>query len=365
MLLAVGIGVAVMLRNDFQVLANLRGATEAFYFSSAGLEWGKREIAQATSFPPVPANQSKYFSSGEFAVSFLSSTAVGPLEARVVVRSSGTSRGAQHILQAQLTKAYDLTDAALALRGNGAGVSFSAATLFISGADHDPTTGNPIPGARPRSSVSTDEIVHGLVLEALGDPPRQDILYNDPDTPAVATSGYLSAGFVTELANGLCASAPATLHSIPSTGGLTVENQIWGDPASPQLHCIEGSSASGDAATFTGNFAGAGVLVIRNADLILTGTFQWEGLIIVTGTDVSLKTTGSSNKDLLGAAIVSETGIPGAGRAVLDMEGTIRLMFSRKALDRAVPLIPTVILNSAYESLPSVISQNYWRAVTP
>ena len=366
LLVVVGIGAGVMLRNDFQVLANLRGGTEAFYFSAAGVEWGKREIAQAANFPPTPPNQSKNFSSGEFAVSFLSSTSVGPLAARVVLRSTGTSRGAQQVLQAQLTKSYDLADAALALRGNGAGVNLSAASIFISGADHDATTGNPVAGAKSRNSVSTaDDSIRSLVLNALGDPPRQDILDSGPDMPAVATSHYLAAGFVSQLANGLCASAPAVVHSVPSTGVLVVESQVWGDQGSPQLHCIEGLSASGDAATLAGTMTGVGILVVKNADLILSGTLRWEGLILVTGSDISLKTTGSSSTDLLGAAVVDETGIPGSGRAILDIEGTTRLLFSRQALSRAVTLIPATTLNDAHASLPWMISQNYWRAVTP
>jgi hypothetical protein len=365
-LLAVGIGAGVMLRNDFQVLANLRSGTEAFYFSAAGVEWGKQEIAEAMDFPPIPVNQSKNFASGEFAVSFLSSTAVGPLAARILLRSTGTSRGAQHVAQAQLMKSYDLTDAAVALRGNGTGVSLSAASFFISGADHDLTTATAIAGGKSRNAVSTaDDTVRELVLQALGNPPRQDVLYSSPDMPPVTTSGYLSSEFVTQLANDLCTSASAIVHSISTAGALLSENQIWGDRAAPQLRCIEGLSASGDAATQAGSLAGVGILVVKNADLISTGTFRWEGLIIITGADVSFKTTGSGSKDLLGGVVVNEIGIPGTGRAILDIQGPVRLLFSRQALGRIVPLIPTMTLNGAHQLLPSIVSQNYWRAVTP
>src|SRR5581483_8935513 len=37
-LLAVGLGTRVMIKNDYQALANLRGGTEAFYYSAAGIE---------------------------------------------------------------------------------------------------------------------------------------------------------------------------------------------------------------------------------------------------------------------------------------------------------------------------------------
>jgi hypothetical protein len=361
-LMAAGIGAGVMLQNDFRALSNLRGGTEAFYISVAGVEWAKSEIAGATSFPPALSNQSKPFSTGQFAVSFLPSTMTGPLAARMTVHSTGTSHGAQNVIHAQLTKSYDLADAALALRGNAAQISLNADAIFISGADHDPATGSAT-GAKALSSVSAADAMRALVLGALGTPPRQGLLDGTADMPATATSGYLPAGLITQLATDLCASAGASVHAI-SSGGLTIENQSWGTPAAPQLHCIEGISGPGDAATMAGNVTGAGILVIKNADLVLSGTFLWAGLVLVTGNDVSLKTTGLDTKELLGAAIVHETGIPVAGRKILEFEGAIRILFSRRALSQASHLVPLATANIAYESLPSRISQDYWRSIT-
>ena len=359
------IGAGVMLQNEFRVLGNLRGGTEAFYYSVAGVELAKSEIARATTFPPSPSNQSQAFSAGQFTVSFLSSTMTGPLASRVTVHSTGMSRRAQNALQVQLTKSYDLADAALVLRGNGAGISLSSDAIFISGADHDSTTGNPT-GAKSRNSVSTaDDATRELVMQALGTPPRQGVLDESADTAAAATSSYLPTALATQLANDLCALATASVHTIPSGGGLAIENQAWGSLAAPQLHCIEGLSGPGDAATIAGTVTGAGILVVRNADLILGGTFRWEGLVLVTGTDVSFKTTGSDTKELLGAALINETGIPATGRKILDIQGAVRMRFSRQALNRASTLVPATTANIAYASLPSVISQDYWRTVTP
>jgi Tfp pilus assembly protein PilX len=364
-LLAVGIGAGVMVRNDLQISGNLRRGAEAFYVAAAGLEWGKREVAQTKSFPPAPQNQSKNFAPGEFAVTFLSSKMVGPLSAQVVLRSTGTSHGAQQVVQAQLTKSHDLVDAALALRGNPTAVKLTADSIFISGVDHDVTTTNPVVGAKSRNAVSTaDDSIGTLVLNALGDPPRQGVLDSGPDMPAVATSDYLSSGFISEFADQLCASA-ASIHSVPSTGVLVIENQVLGGQGAPQLHCVEGLSTPGDAATFAGTVTGVGILVVKNADLILSGALRWEGLILVTGNDVSLKTNGSSGTDLVGAVMVNETGIPGTDRAILDIQGTVRLLFSRQALSRIVPLVPTVAWNNLRQSLPSIVAQNYWRIVTP
>jgi Tfp pilus assembly protein PilX len=361
-LVVVGIGAGLMLQNDYRTLSNLRGGTEAFYFSVAGLEWGKSEIARAITFPPVPQSQSKAFATGEFAVWFDSPAVIDPLAARIVLRATGTRGSAQHVLQAQLTKSYDLADAAAGLRGNGKGVDLSGDGVHISGVDHDVTTGDPIIGAKSKSAVSTgDEALRDLVMQAAG--AGQGILESDVGTPTAAVSGLLDGALLNQLANDLCAAA--TLQTMPESGDLTIENQTWGTPDLPQLRCIDGLSASGDRVTVGGSFTGVGILVVRNADLVLSGTFRWEGLVLVTGDDVSFKSIGPSAKDLLGAVMVNETGNPAATRRILDIQGAVRMLFSRQALRRASSLIPAAALNSAYGSLPSAISQDYWRTVTP
>jgi hypothetical protein len=362
-LLAVGIGIRVMLQNDFRVLTNLRGGTEAFYYSSAGLEWSKNEIARVTAFPPAPPNQSRSFASGGFAVTFSTLAVTEPLAARIVVRSVGTTGTSSHTVQAQLTKTYDLADGAIALRGNAAGVNFSGTGILISGADHDSTNGNPLPAAKPRNAISTsDDTIRNLVTQALGDP---NILDSGSAIPALTPSEYLSPSVVSQLANGLCAAPGASLHSISSSGSLTFENQLWGSPSSPQIHCIEGLSTAGDSVNFTGNLSGVGIIVVNNADLILTGSFRWAGLIVVTGREIGFKTTGSSSKELIGAALVNETGTPGSGTAILDIQGSFRALFSRQALREVAQLVPSVTLASTYSALPALISQDYWRTVSP
>jgi hypothetical protein len=365
-LLVIGIGVGVMLQNDYRVLANLRGATEAFYVSVAGLEWSKDEIARTTTFPPAPVDQTRNFVGGEFAISFISPSVVGPLAAKVVVRSVGTIGSSSHVIQAQLTKTYDLADAAVGIRGNASRVNFSGNSVFISGVDHDPGTGNPVPGTQGRHAVSTsDDTLRGLVTQAIENSPQQGILDSGSDVPSIGRSNSLSPTVIDQLASGLCSSPGVSVTSIPSDGSLMLENQAWGTPASPQLRCIEGLPTSGDGVTLNGVITGAGILIIKGADLILTGSLHWEGLIIITGSEVGLKVIGSSSKEILGAVIVNESGSPGSTTAILDIQGNLRMLFSRQALGRAAGLVPASILDNTYAALPSVISQQYWRTVSP
>jgi Tfp pilus assembly protein PilX len=363
-LLMVGIGSRVMLHNDYRVLTNLRGGTEAFYVSVAGLEWGKNTLAQSATFPPAPANGTASFANGQFSISFDPPTVAGSLSAKIVVHSVGTLGSASQTVQAQLTKSYDLADAAIGLRGNGSQVILNGGALAASGLDHDPATGLPLAKAKARPAISAgDESLRALVDQAAAGLPPGSLETDGVVTP-VAASEYLPTSMVGQLANNLCALGGAIVSTLPIGGALTIENQTWGSLSTPQLRCIDGLPESGDAVTLAGNMTGAGVLIVRNADLLLTGSLRWDGLIIVTGNDVSLKVTGSSVKDVYGAVIVNEAG-GASSKAILDVQGSVRLLFSRQALSQAAQLIPSSALTNIYTSLPVQISQDYWRTVTP
>jgi hypothetical protein len=363
-LLMVGIGSRVMLHNDYRVLTNLRGGTEAFYVSVAGLEWGKNELAQTATFPPAPANGTASFANGQFSISFFPPTVAGSLSAKIVVRSVGTLGSSSQTIQAQLTKTYDLADGAIGLRGNGSQVILNGAAISVSGMDHDPVTGVPLAKAKARPAISAgDESLRGLVDQAAASLP-QGSLDSGGATAPVAASEYLPTSIVGQLADNLCALNGAIIGTLPIGGALTIENQAWGSLSTPQLRCIDGLPDSGDAVTLAGSMAGAGVLIVRNADLVLTGSLRWDGLIIVTGNDVSLKVTGSSGKDVYGAVIVNEAGVS-SNKAIIDVQGSVRLLFSRQALTQAAQLIPSSLLSNIYTSLPVQVSQDYWRTVTP
>lgn len=365
-MLAVGLGTRVMVKNDYQALANLRVGTEAFYYSAAGIEWGKSEIARTTSFPLNPANQTRIFAGGSFAVSFSSSAVSDPLAAHIVVRSLGVAGTSSQTIQALLRKNYDLADSALVLRGAAARVNLSGGGLFISGADHDVTNGNVVNSGKTRSAVSlSDSGVYDLVGVAFGNPPQTGLVDPGSSNPPITLSDYLSGSAIAQLANDLCAAAGATVHALNGAAALVFDNQSWGTSAAQGIHCIEGNSAAGDSVTFTGASTGAGILIVKNADLVLNGAFRWNGLVIVSGQEVGLKALGTSGKDVLGAVLVNETGAPGSGTAIFDVQGNLRLLFSRQALNRAALLVPNASLNSLYPKLPAYVSQDYWRTINP
>lgn len=364
-LVAAGIAARLMLRNDHRTTANLRHGSQAFYLAASGIEWAKSELLSFTGITPKPADRSVSFNNGRFSVFFVSELSVSPLSAQFVVRSLGVLNSDSHALQARLTKSYDLSDSALGLRGNIQMVQFSGTDVTISGVDHDPVSGQPTGITTARPAVSTDsQSLSDLVRAQTAGLPLGS-LQSDSDTSPVESSNQLTAATLGQLADQLCAVPGAITLSIPVSGTLALVNQSWGSTATPQIRCVDGVSGPGDGVALSGDSSGAGILIVRNAELTLNGAFRWDGLIIVTGSEVSLNAGASSNTNIFGAILLNETGDPAPGAAALDIEGSFRSAFSSSALNRAASLIPNSELGALHAILPSSIWQDYWRSVSP
>jgi hypothetical protein len=367
LLMAIGVGAFISTQNNFKISSNLRGEQVAFYLAEAGIEWSKAEIGKATAHPPDSLEATRNFARGTFSVSTVNSILLSPLVAKSVVRSTGAFTRSSSVIQAQITKAYDLVDAALALRGNTARFNFTGDEFVISGMDYDPLTGATISGSNAYPGISVSEGALKRQIESeLSSSQLENVTGTDRDGSRIGLSDFLPASSIARLADDLCSAPHAVVALIPSEGHLSVADQNWGNRASPQLRCIEGLSAEENSVHFNANFSGAGIMVVRNADLVLSGPYRWDGLIIVTGNNIALKVIGGDTKEIYGALMINEAGAYSESKPPsLDIQGTVRLLFSRFALENISPLVPMETMAGLYASLPFSITQNYWRIATP
>ena len=367
LLMALGVGSVVFVQNEHRITGNLRLGTAAFYFAEAGIEWGKEQIGLTTTNPPGPADAIREFSAGSFSTSLVSSRQVSALSGQVILRSTGTAGASSHTVQAQVTKIYDLADAALVLRGNSRGVNFTGDSFYLSGFDYDPTTGAAVAGAKARLGITTG---NAALLSQIGNNlaplQRNLIVGSDENGAAISVSTRMEVDTLAAFANDLCSAPNAQVSSIASNGSLSIANQTWGSHANPQLRCIHGLPQSGYTVTVGNNFSGAGILVVKDAQFVSSGALHWEGLIIVSGNGVGFRISGQESKEITGAVIVNETGTAvGPGDPLLDIQGTVRILYSRFTLGAAASLIPAASLTSIYSWLPFYLNQDYWRSVTP
>jgi hypothetical protein len=366
LLMAASMAAWIAIQNDFRITTNLRQGTAVFYLAEAGIEWAKQQINQAAIHPPRPADRVESFSSGTFSVVVLSSTPLTPLTAKIVIRSTGVSGISSQTVQAQITKAYDLADGAIGLRGVETSVSFSGNSFFVSGFDSDPINGALVAGAKPRSAISTSSAALRAQIDAALSALKPGNIVGGEDNTAVSQSDLIPSPIITQLGDDLCRAPHAVTTAIPVGGTLSVAGETWGSRSAPQLHCIEGLSGPGDSVTVGGNFSGVGILVVRNAELVVNGVFRWEGLIIVTGTGVGFRVVGEENKEVYGALMINETdSVASTTPTILALHGAIKMFYSRSALDRVVSLLPSQTLENVYASLPATITQDYWRSVNP
>jgi hypothetical protein len=362
LLVSAGLGVIVSTQSDSRITANLRSATETFYLADAGISWAKEQLSRSTSNPPAPVDSAQSFSTGRFSVSFLSPSRGSALVSRVVVRSTGLSRTSSQVIQARLTKTYDLSDGALSLKGSSR-LSFGANPFVISGLDHDPVKGQPIAGAKavPGISVSSEPALTEL-RDRLSPQQRSNI--SGGGTAGLAMSGFLPAAVVTSLGEQLCNDPRALRQPLQANGTWSVTGVTWGTPLSPQIRCLEALPRTAASVELSSS-SGAGVLFITNADLVISGAFRWEGLVIVSGENIGFRVLDTENKEIFGAVIVNEHGPPLAtARLTLDLQGNIKMLYSRAALGRSAELIPASWLATVYSLLPATITQDYWRQLT-
>jgi Tfp pilus assembly protein PilX len=367
LLMVVGMGAGVSVRNDFRMTANSRSSITALHLADAGIEWGKQQIASAATMPPAVPNGISALPTGSYSVSFVSSTQTGLLSARVVLRSVGSASNASQTVQAQITKYYDLADGAMVLRGNARSINFAGSLFSISGIDHDLITGAPLSGFRPRAGITIESIAGLSQLEsALDEAQKRNIVGDDGNGAAIAASSRISGNEIARIASDLCAAPHATVSTVPSAGNLTIVNNTWGSRIAPQLRCVNGLPGSGDSVTFGANTGGTGIMVIRDAEVVLTGEFRWEGLILISGGDVGFRVESAADKEILGALIIHESGNGiGSGPALLDIQGPLHVRFSRPALNLVAPLVPVATLAPSYAALPFALKQDYWRSISP
>jgi hypothetical protein len=367
LIMAVGVQAIVSTRSNFQISSNLRAENVAFYLSEAGVEWSKNELAQTSVHPPAPLNALLTISSGTFSVATISTVAVSPLLSRMVIRSTGSFASSSQIVQAELIKRYLLADAAIGLRGNANRAIFVGDLFSISGMDHDPATGKPIARVRPYAGITVSHPGAKQRLETALEPTQLGkISGTDRHGATIAETESLSGEAIVRFADDLCSAGNAQLTSVAPGTSISLADQTWGTRSLPQLRCVDGNPGPGDSLTISGNSSGAGILVVRDAELILGGAFRWEGLILVTGSNATFRVLEAGSKEIIGGVIVNETGaFSESNPPSLDVQGGIKILFSRAALQNAAIAVPVSALNNLYTSLPSEIVQNYWKLLTP
>jgi Tfp pilus assembly protein PilX len=371
LLTAIGTYAINMTEIDQTLSANFKASKQAFYLAEAGIERGRQQILTSAAIPPAPTSATQSLDTGSYTVTFPSIMPQGAAwQYRITVTSTGSIGEASKVLQALVTKTYDPSDAAIAMRGNETHARFTGTAFLVDGRDYDHLT-DTLTTASPQLGISVPTAALESTVEGALSSSQEDNIQGLGGTatdPSVAVSASLPSGSVTSLANAICNAAPLLNRLVtPLNGTLTLSGTTtFGTRTSPQIYCIDGLGTPGNMeVSLQGDFSGVGVLVVRNSDLVARSNLKYEGLIIVTGAKVGFGMIGGGQKDVYGSIMINETSTDGSTYKELVLEGNAAVKRSQSALAYAKQLIPASGISTILSGFPASVQQVSWAEVKP
>ena len=374
LLLGAGVGAIVSMQTDLKSSSNLKTGTQALYLAEAGIERGKKTVKDSTSAPPVTAGScaaDETLGPGSFTVCYPSVSTSGSGAATVytvTISSTGNVGSSSKTLQSAIRKVFVLSQAAVSFTGNEADSSFSGTAFRVDGNnwDYNSSTSTYQQGGTARLGISVpNTTLKTAVNSALAANQKPNITGTGANTPSLDVDTGFTKSNVSQLADEFCNQALAANKTVVPNSTLSIaEAQTWGTHASPIIRCFQATSGftpGNPSVDVSGNTTGAGVLVVRDSDLVFRGAFNWEGLIIVTGQKAGFEILGGGSRDIYGSAFVNETDYDPVTYKELVLQDSTNVRYSDSALKMAYNFLPMSVITS---TLPSTISTVYWREVT-
>ncbi len=264
----------------------------------------------------------------------------------VIIRSTGVYERVERVLELAVCISNPLAppadaDGAVSVYGTNAevqitgdaridGRDYSVPPSFLcsgSGCSGALTTNPTAPGVF--SSVTSTLVSAGGSAEILGNPPTTN-----------GATGLYSESYYENLVAGLMGCVAITIP-----GGVIGGNVVLGTRAQPVISLITG------AARITGNVDGAGILLVTaGVEIDFTGTFHYEGLVIMIGDgapDASIEFNDKGHAMIFGSLIAI------GGELDLNPQGSPSIMYSREALANLANL----------QMPPGELTVQYWREV--
>jgi hypothetical protein len=328
---------------------NERRTTAALSLAEAGAEAARQQIRSAGTNADLTTMLANplvgTLGGGTYTVQFANDPGdpggANDTNGTVIVTATGTVEGVSQIVEMAVSRLFvPLPPGAVGLPGNEAHSSFSGNAFEIDGHDTNPddTPGSdPVrPGITVPNNARKNEVTSALQpfqydnVDGVGMAPGQ--------SPSVVIDSSLTSAQVTALASQLAQFCP-TVTVVNGTQaysfGTYTSGTSWGTPTNPGIFCFQGAVAGNAQVRITGNSQGAGILIVKDADLVLAGNIRWEGLVIVTGALVGFGIMGGGNQEVYGAVLINETSADGPGFREEVFSGNAKVHFSRKALENA------------------------------
>ncbi len=365
-------------RGEDEIASSDRDMIKALNAAEAGVQQAIQSAKAAASISAVlQTSGSAPFANGE---SYTFTIANDPAESAtpttdannmILITSTGRTRNATRIIEtlAYIPKLPGFP-AAIYVPGAEGDSSFSGTSFIVDGHDTDPVTENPT-GALTKLGVGAGSVaVRDTIYNALSSAERTRPVFDGTPgdyggQPSLAMDTTLSSDVVQTMANTYSQFAlPGNTASLSAGGSMSVSgthtyangsgggptasnNQGWGTRDSPAVYKFSGITMADYTANpavsvptlnISGNFEGAGILILDGVYLNVSGDFRWEGLIIVTGPKIGFSMGGGGHQKVFGSVLVNERASSRCRAAICDeliILGNPTIKYSQTAIDNA------------------------------
>jgi hypothetical protein len=269
----------------------------------------------------------------------------------IILTATGTFNGVTRQIQQVVTHLDLNISGGVNLPGVGSNTSFSGNSFTVSGRDTnlDDTAGAcaPVWGigvadaateSRVQSSLSQQQKDNVTGKPQSGGPGLGDNTIA-PDlslTPAQIAKFVNTVKPYADMSLQASGSNRLQYTNIGNTCGANLgDPNCWGTRSNPKIVYMKGSLDPGQAfyaLSLSGTSTGAGILIIEDGDLSVTGNFRWEGIILITGQYVGLRYGGGGNQTIYGGVVVNETANVNT-EVEVDAAGNPKVLYSCQALN--------------------------------
>lgn len=351
-----GISFLTVSGQDLFIAFNETHDTQAFYLAEAGVAEAKRILRDSNDWDneltaPQPFTcPAGLVAAGEGGCAFtVENDAADPGGAAndtndlVIVRATGTFRNAATEVDVALTRVLLPTPpGGITSLGVSTNVSFAGNAFTIDGNNWIPPSDDGLtPESQDNSACGSIPVPKfGIAVPNAADQlnvkndltnPQQDNVTGDtPNPPWAPASATPSIGVDTTITQAALETLVDWLAPLADTRyppGSSISSGTLGTQASPKIVYVDATGYTGsDPALSINATKGAGILIVKNGSLRMSGMSQWVGLVIVIGDNVQIDMRGGGNKNIYGSVLLAENLDVATNQA--DGEGNVKIRFS-------------------------------------
>ncbi len=124
------------------------------------------------------------------------------------------------------------------------------------------------------------------------------------------------------------------LADVSYTPGTQISSGTLGTQSDPKISVVDATGYTGsDPALKLSATNGAGILIVKNGTLEITGNSDWVGIIIVIGSNVQIDMAGGGDKSIYGSVLLAENLDVTAPSA--EGQGSVRVRYSCQGVNVA------------------------------